>query len=359
MAALQPIQHPGQLLLSEITKIGMSQRELAARTGVTEKHISTVINGSKDLSASFARKLDIALGSESGFWAKRQTDYDQYMVIVKEENNITQEELTILKSLSEVVSYLTENKIMHNDCCAPQKVLQLRNILRVSDLESIPKITYNAAYRAQVRSSTNIDVYVLFAWQRICEIMTEKTAVKSDFDAERLKSLVPEIIKLMSSNDINDALAELRRLFASCGVAFQMVRHFRGAPVQGFIKQVSDNKVILCVTIRGKKADRFWFSLFHEIGHLVNGDLDVRFVDFDSVKSATEEAADMFARNALIPDDRYKSFVRNRDFSLAAIKQFSKSIGVPYWITIGRLLNDEWREWSYYANEIPSYEWAS
>ena len=60
MENTKTIKHPGELLLSKIGELGVKQKELAIRTGMSEKHISTVINGTKDISASFARKLDIA-----------------------------------------------------------------------------------------------------------------------------------------------------------------------------------------------------------------------------------------------------------------------------------------------------------
>ena len=131
------------------------------------------------------------------------------------------------------------------------------------------------------------------------------------------------------------------------------------APVQGFIKQTNSGKIILCLTIRGKKADRFWFSLFHEVGHLLNGDLDTRFIDFDSVKSEMENNADQFARDTLIDPISYKRFISTRNYNnLIYIKNFANSIYVPYWIVIGRLHSDQWLDWSYYANEAPSFEWV-
>ena len=45
-------------MFSEITKRGKKQSELAIRTGATPKHISTIINGTKEISVSFARKLE-------------------------------------------------------------------------------------------------------------------------------------------------------------------------------------------------------------------------------------------------------------------------------------------------------------
>lgn len=64
---------------------------------------------------------------------------------------------------------------------------------------------------------------------------------------------------------------EISVSFAKCGIAFAVVKHFKGAPVQGMIKQTKDERVMLCITLRQVYADIFWFSLFHEIGHLLHG----------------------------------------------------------------------------------------
>ena len=359
MGTVSTVKHPGEILLTEINRIGMKQKELAIRTGMTEKHISTVINGSKNISPAFARKLDIALASEKGTWAKYQAAYDEYVAQVEEANGITEEEISILKSLKDIIDYFLAKGIMHNHCGDAEKVLQLRSILCVNNLTVIPKITYNAAYRAQVKTSTSIDPYVLFAWQRLCELETDQAGISVPFDSQKLMKSIPAIKKLMYINDADQMVAQLKAIFASCGIAFEVVHHFRGAPVQGFIKQTNSGKIILCLTIRGKKADRFWFSLFHEVGHLLNGDLDTRFIDFDSVKSEMENNADQFARDTLIDPISYKRFISTRNYNnLIYIKNFANSIYVPYWIVIGRLHSDQWLDWSYYANEAPSFEWV-
>lgn len=90
---------PGEMLLKELERLGMSQRELAIRTGVSDKHVSTIINGTKAISASYARKLEYALDSSKDYWAELQARYDLAMVRVKEENHITAEEISVLKRL--------------------------------------------------------------------------------------------------------------------------------------------------------------------------------------------------------------------------------------------------------------------
>lgn len=354
------IENPGKLLLSEITKQGMKQKELAVRTGVSDKHISTIINGTKSISVSFGRKLDIALGDAIGTWTKHQTDYDNYMALLEEENGITSDETSILKRLKDIIEYFVSTGAMHNNCGDAEKILQLRKILCVNNLNVIPQITYNAAYRAQIKKDISIDPYVLFAWQRMCELQTANVQIDAPFDAKKLADSIPAIKSQMFGHNANTMIHELKDIFADCGIAFDVVHHFRRAPVQGFIKQTSNDKVILCVTIRGKSADRFWFSLFHEIGHLLNGDLDTRFVDFDSVKTELEENADAYARDTLLDPMRYEAFIDAGNYhSLDDIKQFAESAGVPHWVVIGRLHKDELLDWSYLAHETPSFEWVA
>ena len=352
---ISKIEHPGTILQKAIEEAGMSQHELAVRTGVSDKHVSTIINGAKGISASYARKLEYALGPEKGNWAKLQTEYDLEMIRLQEENNIKEEEIAVLKNLNEILPHFLEKGFMHNDCGDAEKVLQLRSLLRVSDLSLIPQISYNAAYRLQISKNTNIDPYVLFAWQRLCELEMEKNMPKRNFSLEKLRNIILEIRKQMRLK-INAALERIRELLAECGIGFAVVKHFKGAPVQGFIKKIRENKVILCLTTRGKGIDRFWFSLFHEIGHILNGDFDLRFVDFDSVKSEIEEKADIFARDTIIPPDAYRQWIARHIYeSLEEIRRFAESIDVPHWAVIGRLHKDDWLGWHVFADQIPAF----
>jgi len=84
------IIHPGETIAEAIEDREMSQHDLAVKTGMTEKHISTVINGQKNISPSFAKKLEYALGISSSFWMNLQNNYDQELLEYEELNSITQ-----------------------------------------------------------------------------------------------------------------------------------------------------------------------------------------------------------------------------------------------------------------------------
>ena len=96
------IIHPGETLAEVLEDREMTQKELAIRTGMSEKHISTVINGQKNISSSFAKKLEYALGIETEFWMNLQANYERELLDFEELNNISEQELEILKNLKEV-----------------------------------------------------------------------------------------------------------------------------------------------------------------------------------------------------------------------------------------------------------------
>lgn len=352
------VKHPGIYLKIALEKLDMTQSELAIRTGVTAKHISTIINGEKSISASFAKKLEYALGIDSSYWIERQAAFDNYQVELGEENHISDDEIDVLASLKEITSYFVKRGFMQNNCGKSQKVLRLRKLLCVSDLTAIPKITYNAAYRAQVNTNAKIDPYVLFAWQKLCEKETENISVNGELNTELLRSKLNTIKNLMFEK-IDVWTEKLQEIFAECGVAFAIVHNFKGAPVQGFIKKSENGKNILCMTIRNGRADSFWFTLFHEIGHLLNGDLSTRFVDFSSVVSDAEAKADEFAMNSLIPVEQYLKFTRFCDYhNECEIHTFAQSVNVPDFVVIGRLQKDELIDWSHFTKSIPRYKWC-
>ena len=49
-----------------------------------KKYISAILNGKKDISATFSKKLEKALGIEASFWINLQTNYDAELLKFEE-----------------------------------------------------------------------------------------------------------------------------------------------------------------------------------------------------------------------------------------------------------------------------------
>ncbi|MDY2670035.1 MAG: ImmA/IrrE family metallo-endopeptidase [Anaerovoracaceae bacterium] len=356
MNANEKVISPGEVLDRKLKDNHMSRKEMAVRTGVTEKHVNTIITGDRRISTSYARKIGYVF-PPAKYWLDLQNRFDQEQLKIQEENEITKEELAVVRRLHDIIPYLIGEEDLAACRGDNEKVMKLREVLCVSDLTVIPKITYNAAYRAQL-SNASVDPYVLYAWQRMCELETESIMPDKKLDKNALSSRIADI-KAMMFGDINKGIEGLRGLLAECGIAFQVVRNFRGAPVQGFIKEAEGGRMILCLTIRGRRADSFWFTLFHEIAHILYEDYKHRFVDFSTVKNAAEDKADRFAQNTLIDPKLYRKFIQSPEsMSWENIEKLASEAGVKPFVVLGRLQNDGLLDWTDYADHVERYSWA-
>ncbi|SDX70444.1 HTH-type transcriptional regulator / antitoxin HigA [Ruminococcaceae bacterium YAD3003] len=347
------IIHPGESLLEALEDRNMTQYELSVRTGVSEKHISTIISGLKNITPSFAKKLEYALGIDASFWMNLQNNYDQELLQFEELNSISEDEIDILNKFSELTDAFITYGFFKEKLSPVYMVLEYRKLLGMSNLLDIPKIKYHSAFRAQI-SNCNVDQYILFAWLKMCELLSEKKTAAENLDIDRLKKSIPEIKKTMflKANLIEKRLSDI---FSECGIRFCVVPNFKGAPVQGFIKRTDNENIILCVTLRQKYADIFWFTLFHEIGHIINGDTKRLFVDFITVSENNELKADMFARNNLINSRDYNAFIKEKGYKRSIeIKRFADTQNVRDFIVLGRLMKDGYIPWG----DRTKYEWT-
>jgi HTH-type transcriptional regulator/antitoxin HigA len=346
------IIHPGETLKEILEDRQMSQKELAIRTDVTEPHVSSIVNCQKAISVSYAKKLEYALGIDASFWVNLQANYDKELVDFEEINGISDQELEILKKLNSIVKHLKEIGILEPEAHGPMLVINLRRLLNISSLTRIPQIAQTGVYR--IATATNVDPYVLFTWLRMCDLIVKEQETEQGLDIDRLKDKIP-LIKELMFEDVAAIQPRLKTYLAKCGIKFSIVKNFRGAPVQGVIKKNSDGTLNLLMTTRRKFADIFWFTFFHEIGHIINGDIDDKLVDYDFAKGGAEDRADEFAANILIDPAAYEDFVAKKDFTLPSIKRFSAEQNIPTYILIGRLQKDGHLGYYQYSGEKVKY----
>lgn len=351
------IIHPGETIADVLEERGISQVELAALTGVSPAYVSNVIAGKKDISAKFAFALEYALDIPKSFWLNLQANYDAELLEYMEEATITEEEFEARDALKEVVKFLRQiNKMLPREK-KEDSILSLRKALKISNIANLKDMVPAGAFR--LASNTAVDPYVLGAWIRICQLTGENRNISEVFDPKQIDSLIAELKQIMNGEDVDLQIA-LRDTMAKYGIDFSIMKNFRGAPVHGYICQKTDESLQMAVTIRGAYADIFWFSLFHELGHIVNGDIGriSKFLD-DGSDEKKEMAADKFARDKLLDPVAYDAFINRNDFSIGTICAFAKEQNVRPYIVIGRLQKEKYLAYSCYSNYKMRYKWES
>lgn len=353
------IIHPGEMINDVLTERGITQAELAARTGVSPAHISHVLSGKKDISAEFAMALEYALNVPKSFWLNLQANYDAEVLEANQTQSISEEEKSVCDDLKEIIQYLRSSRRIPVAQKQDDMILSLRKAFQISDLANLKKLAPSGAFRVSEKARVNPSV--MGAWMQLCRIAGDQQKVTTAFDANLIPQMVAALKHLMltEQNDIHGALVQL---FMQYGIDFCIVKNFKGAPVQGYITQKQDGVYRIVLTIRGAFVDIFWFSLFHEIGHIANGDIgrNCTMVDIADYKTSKQETqADDFASSALLSPDAYETFIKVGDFSLQAIMDFAARQEVPSCIVIGRLQKEKKLPYSRYADHKPRYKWVN
>lgn len=347
---------PGETIAELLEDRNLTQAELAAIVGKTPSFLSQVINGSKRISPTFAKKLEYAFGVPASFWNTLQANYDAELYSYEEANSITKEEKAIAsKDLKEFASYLFQKSGMKTCRKADEAVLSLRRMLRVSSLCNLSNVALQGAYR--ISDEKTMNQYVMGAWVRMCQLIGEKSTVKNIFDKSSIGLLIDSLKKIMCNNR-QDLQRSLIELFSQFGIQLSLVRHFKGAPVQGYICKRNDGSYQMVLTLRKAWADIFWFSLFHELGHIYNGDVTQKrkFVDYER-GSVEEAAADQFACDHLLSPDAYMDFCKVANFQRSSIVDFAKSQGVKPYIVIGRLQRERRLPYGAFNDLKLRYKW--
>lgn len=353
------IIHPGETIADILEERGITQAELSMRTGVTPAYISNIVSGKKDISSNFAMSLEYALGVPKSFWLNLQANYNAELLEINKEKTVTDDERKVISRLSEVIKYLRRCKILPEQQSRNDTILSVRKIFCISNISNLSAVTSTGAFR--VSSKAHIDPLVMGAWIRLCEMLGEhKPAICEHFCPNQVEELESRLKDLMLDRNA-DLQKDIADVLASYGIKFSVVKNFRGAPVHGYISMSRDGSFHVVLTIRGAYADIFWFSLFHEIGHIVNGDVSKAGAYIDTIEGtdeAKECAADIFARDALINPVDFERFAATGDYSIGSIERFAQKQRVAPYIVIGRLQKEKKIPYSMYNNHKLRYKWA-
>lgn len=199
--------------------------------------------------------------------------------------------------------------------------------------------------KALPRSSAvdKMDEFALEAWQARALSLAEEQELPpyapNSLDEEDLKHLVK-----LSAFEKGPDLA--RELLQKHGVAFVILKNLPHTYLDGACFKSPSGRPVIGLTLRHDRLDNFWFTLFHELGHLDLHLSQNNFAFFDDTESehshahdAHEREANDFAARHLIPDDVWKQWRRTNSgiVSKEEIRLFADRLSISPAIVAGRL----------------------
>ena len=351
---------PGEYLEEVLEDLGMTKDELAKRMGRPAPKLSAIFKGGKAITPDTALQLEKVVGVPAHIWTGLESEYRLTLARqaeLKEEARLKEETGLVTAFCYKELARLGKVKATR---AGVERVRELHSYLGVTSLRSVEDVTrYAVAFRAALGGKRQPSREAIASWLRIGE--TEARNVEcGSFNADELRAALPAL-RSMTKQDASRFMPGLRRSLAETGVALVLCPHFPKTFLHGATFWAGSEKAVIMMSIRGKWADIFWFSLFHEFGHVLlhgRNELFLEISDGSSGKNKKEGEADRFAADTLIPRDRYREFVSRGRFSSTAVAEAAGEIGVHAGILVGRLQNDKHLNHGWLNRLRVKYEWV-
>jgi addiction module HigA family antidote len=329
--------HPGEYLEEVLEARAIKQRDLADRMGVQETYLSHLIKGKKPVGPDVALKLERVLGIRSSLWNNLNANFRLFEAQSKEKE-VLSKKVDWVREFP--LAWMKKLGFIPNIRSAQELIEPVLDFFGVSSPE-----VWEDYYPKQAISYRKSDTFISklkssAAWLRAGEIRAG--GIETQPYNEKLFKKNLTIIRSLTTQSPDIFEPEMVRLCGEAGVALSFVPEPPGLHVFGATKWLNPNKALIVLSLRKKSDDQFWFSFFHEAGHiLLHGKKDTFIDDNELPKSKQEDEANNFSREMLIPQAQYSSFTRRGSFYKQDIIRFASSQGIAPGIVVGFLQHDK------------------
>lgn len=352
------VSPPGETLQEILEERGMSQAELAERTGRPKKTINEIINAKAAITPETALQFERVLGVSASFWNNRERRYREVLAWQQEKESL-QQQVDWLDQIP-VKAMIKAGWIQQ----FPDKVEQLREVLNffsVASPEQWQDIWGNTNVYFRKSQAFESNFSDLAAWLRQGEIEAAKIKCMT-YDATKFKKVLENIRRL--TIELPEIFQpEVTRLCAAVGVAVTFVPQLPKTRTCGATRWLNPEKALIQLSLRYKTNDHLWFGFFHEAGHiLLHGKRDI-FLEGKGIQATEEQQketeANKFAEGILIPPVDFQRFLDSgQQRSKVGIKKFATEIGIAPGIVVGRLQHDGILLKSHCNDLKVRFEWA-
>jgi addiction module HigA family antidote len=331
--------HPAATLNEKLEEMGMSKKEFALRTGKPEKTIIAVLKEESSLTPEMAILFENVMQIPAQFWINKQARYNEYIARKKHAD-------AIAESLGWAKQFPYAEMAKHNwvvpSRSSEDKTFNLLSFFGIASHSAWEKLYVDtelkvAAYTSLKRSH---QPHAISAWLRQGELQAKQIEAPV-FDVKKLKSSIPAMRQIMVEQPVN-FFEQLQELCLQAGVVLLYTPMLPKVPLSGSTRWLN-NTPLVQLTARYKKNDSFWFTFFHELGHIIlHGKkyISLENVDFAAADLHKEEEAHQFAVYHTFTNEQKREVLQNSAITEQKIIDYAKKFNTHPAMIIGRLQHD-------------------
>jgi addiction module HigA family antidote len=333
---------PGAYLEEWIDENDLSQQQVANMLGCSRKQVNEIINGRAPVTADTAMRLERVVGVPADAWLRYEALYKADQARIAEEQELKQyadeidaDAAKYLRTIGATKATKAKPGQLVSDFlafhrCGTWSAYELLN-------ESANHGDYALAALKQTAAAT-IEPTLLSTWLRAGELTENfEDGRRYSYDSGALRRILPDLRERAASSD-EDLLNDLAAMLAGVGVVFMLVEPPAKFPLLGMTRWIDKRVPVIQQTGRWGKDGFIIWTLFHEIGHVLNDPRGEVHLDFKSEKqrnSVAERNANGFARDVLFGETGIEPFLGlTSDYAIA---RTARNIGVSPGVAVHQL----------------------
>ncbi|ARU28670.1 ImmA/IrrE family metallo-endopeptidase [Cellvibrio sp. PSBB006] len=328
------VSPPGATLLDFMEEQGKTLRQLANEMECSISLLKNLSQGSIIIDSDLANTLSQVTGVSTKFWLSREEQYRENL-----------KKVSLLKSdESEWLSNLpTADMVNLGWIQKPDN--KARKLITCLDYFGVVSVDHWRSKYANMIGETAFRISDKFShkqesiasWLRQGEIQVSSHHCLP-WDKDKLIETIPNLRSLTKDPNPVSFIPKLRALLADCGVLLAIVRSPRHCPASGAAYWLGRNKPLIIMSFKYLTDDHFWFTFFHEIGHLVlHPNYSLILETSEATLSDIEDEANKFSENILIPTEYERELQKLNSTDLRGILKLARKIGVSNGIVVGQL----------------------
>lgn len=327
------VEPPGATIASILAMRSIDLKEFGERASISVDVVSRLISGDEAINDELAECLAKHLGSTARYWMAREK---QYRHQATDEFSASHEDLRAWMRDLPVADMVRFGWIRPESL--RERAAACLEFFGVTDLRSWGNRYSTLMEQVAFRTSNSFDSNpsAVVAWLRFGEIKAQHIDCE-EWNRAQFRNSMSEIRALTRIADPFEFMPRLQAICARSGVALIVARAPKGCVASGSTRFLSASKAVLMLSLRHRTDDHFWFSFFHEAGHLVLHGENSFFVDGKGIASSDREReADDFASESLIPKSQ-RSLLESVGSDYKSIIRVARKLGVSRGIVVGQL----------------------
>jgi HTH-type transcriptional regulator/antitoxin HigA len=323
---------PGFFIKEELEERGWTQSDLAEVLDISPKHLSQIINNKQAVTIGRARLLGEVFGQSPQYWLNLYTNYK-----LRLEETTESENTAAVKA--EIFTHMPIAEMVKRRWIRPWN--RDVNVLvgNVKKFWGIDKVEFSFMEEQLLpvfrkSAAVRFNQYFALCWYQMAKRCAKFYRV-GRYDRRGLARLTRDFAAYSYHADgIQDFLKALNQV----GVKFFVLPHLLKTYTDGAAFWDNGNPVAVW-TGRYKREDSFWFTLAHEIAHIVLHlkDRDSFFIDCEKSESDEKEnQANAFAAST-IKRDEILTALGSGPITHSKVTKCSEELGISPAVIVGQL----------------------